>query len=346
MKRVIVGLSGGVDSSVAAYILKEKGYEVVGVTYKMLEDFDTSDAEKIAKELDIEFHIEDITKQFKEEIIDYFIREYQEGLTPNPCVICNKQIKFKYLSSSLKKYNADLISTGHYVKVEKNKLYKGEDENKDQSYFLYNLNKDIISKLIFPLENLNKTEVREIAKKQNLITANKKDSFDVCFIKETFKSFVKNNMENKEGKIINIETKKEIGTHNGLSYYTIGQRKGLNIGGSENKLFVVGKSIKDNILYVGETSNNEYLYSDSCIIENINFINDERPAKCCAKFRYRQKEIPVSLEYIEDKILVKYDKTKSITPGQSCVFYIDNMCIGGGVIKEVRKNNEKLWYLL
>lgn len=346
MKKVIVGLSGGVDSSVAAYLLKKEGYEVVGVTYKMLDDFDTKDAEDIAKTLGIEFYIEDITKEFKKEIIDSFISDYRSGLTPNPCVICNQKIKFKYLYESLKKYNADYVATGHYVKVIEDKLYKSEDKEKDQSYFLYRLNKDEISKLIFPLENLSKEEVREIAKQANLISANKKDSYDVCFIKDNFKSFIKENIKQKEGNIINIETNKIIGKHNGLSYYTIGQRKGLDVGGTKDRLFVVGKNIKDNILYVAEKDDNKYLYSNNCIVENISFNTEERPKKCMAKFRYRQQEIPVNLEYKDDKIIVSYNEEKAVTPGQSCVFYIDNQCIGGGIIKEVRNDNEKLWYLL
>ena len=345
MKKVIVGLSGGVDSSVSAYLLKKEGYEVIGVTYKLLDDFDTNDALEVAKNLGIEFHIEDLRSEFKNDIISNFISEYNRGMTPNPCVLCNQKIKFKYLYNSLKKYNADYIATGHYAKVIDGKLYRSDDKEKDQTYFLYGLNKEIIEKLIFPLENLTKEEVRTIALNEKLVTALKKDSYDVCFIKDDFKSFFKDNMINKQGSIINIATNEKLGIHNGLAYYTIGQRKGLDIGGSNDRLFVVGKDIKKNILYVATSSDNDYLYSDSCLVENINFIIKERPVSCFAKFRYRQTAIPVSLEYLDKSIIVHYDSAKAVTPGQACVFYLDDECIGGGIIREVRKNDEKLWYL-
>lgn len=340
--KVIVGMSGGVDSSVAAYLLKKEGYEVIGVTYKMLEDFDSNDAKEICEDLNIEFHEEDITKEFKKEIIDEFNNNYQNGLTPNPCVSCNKKIKFKYLMKSLEKYNADYIATGHYVKIIDNKLYKSDDLEKDQSYFLYSLDKEILSKLIFPLKDLTKENVRQIALDNNLITANKKDSYDVCFIKNNFKDYIKNNLKNKPGNIVDIENNKILGKHKGLAYYTIGQRKGLNIGGAENRMFVVGKNVKDNILYV-TCGDNEYLKSDSCIIKNVNFNCKERPTKCTAKFRYRQIDNDVELEYLDNnEIKVKYNGVKAVTPGQACVLYINSQCIGGGIIKEVCKNNKKI----
>lgn len=334
--KVIIGISGGVDSSVAAYLLKEKGYEVIAITLRMLDDFDVTDAINVCKQLNIEHHIIDIREDFKNKIIDNFIKEYINGLTPNPCVLCNKEIKFKYLYDALIEYNADYIATGHYVKVELDKLYKGEDLSKDQSYFLYGIDKNIISKLIFPLQNITKEEVRNIANKINLNVANKKDSYDVCFIKDKFKEFISSNTTQTKGNVINIDTNEIIGTHNGLAYYTIGQRKGLNIGGNADKLYVVKKDIKNNILYVALNGENDNLYSSTAIIEKVNFNTNERPIKCNAKFRYRQNDNEVNITYLDSgNLLLKYDRIKSVTPGQSCVLYIDNRCIGGGIIKEV-----------
>lgn len=335
--KVVIGISGGVDSAVSAFLLKKQGYEVIGYTYKMLDDFDTSDAEKICRDLNIEHHIIDITTEFKKEIIDDFIEKYRNGLTPNPCVLCNTKIKFKYLYNALIETNADYIATGHYVQVINNELYKSNDINKDQSYFLYGLDKKILSKLIFPLQKLTKEEVRNIALENNLCVANKKDSYDVCFIKNGFNEFISKNIKSKEGNVINIETNEIIGKHKGLMYYTIGQRKGLNIGGNDDKLYVVKKDIKNNILYVALSSENSNLYSNEAIITNVHFNIDERPKKCNAKFRYRQNDNLVNIEYLDDNnVLVIYDKIKTVTPGQSCVFYLDNKCIGGGIIKEIK----------
>lgn len=335
--KVVIGLSGGVDSAVSAYLLKKQGYEVIAITYKMLDDFDTKDAQDVCKKLGIEHHIVDIRDDFKNTIITPFINEYTNGLTPNPCVLCNRKIKFKYLYDALVKYNADYISTGHYVKVKSNQLYKGDDLLKDQSYFLYGIDKNIISKLIFPLQNITKEEVRKIATEINLPVAQKKDSYDVCFIKDNFKKFIKDNTNQKKGKVIEINTNKILGEHIGLANYTIGQRKGLNIGGNSDKLYVVKKDIKNNILYVALNSENDFLYSNKAIIEDVHFNTDERPEKCKAKFRYRQNDNEVNIKYLENGNLeLTYNHIKSVTPGQSCVLYVNDKCIGGGIIKETK----------
>jgi tRNA-specific 2-thiouridylase len=262
--------------------------------------------------------------------------------------MCNKYIKFDMFANEAKKLGADYIATGHFARIKDGKLLRGIDNNKDQTYFLSQVSKEQLSNVLFPVGELTKQEIREIAKKHNLITASKKDSTGICFIGErNFKEFLKNYLPNIPGNIVNIETNEVLGTHNGLMYYTIGQRRGLNLGGNEDRMFVVGKNVKENILYVADGDENDYLYSDSCIIDNINFISDERPTKCTAKFRYRQKDNEVELVYINDnEILVKYPQgVKSVTPGQACVLYLNEECLGGGIIKEVRKNDKKVWYL-
>ncbi len=347
MKRVLVGMSGGVDSSVAVILLQKQGYEVVGVTFQFIDNFNPEDAIEVAKKLNIEHHVLDYRKEFKKEVIDTFINDYKNGLTPNPCVICNKYCKFKFMFDNMEKYNCDYIATGHYAIIKDNKLYKSKNKEKDQSYFLCEIPKEKLSNIIFPLEGLEKDKVREIARENNLLISNKKDSFDVCFITDTFRDYMKNNTKEETGKVINIKTNEVIGEHIGLSNYTIGQRKGLNIGGTEDKMYVVGKDLDKNILYIALGDNNEYLISTSCIINKVNFLVDNIPNTCKAKFRYRQQELPVEIELLDNnEVLVKYNEgVKSVTPGQACVFYQDDLCLGGGIIKEVQRNNEKLWYL-
>ena len=347
MKKVVVGISGGVDSSVAVLLLKQQGYEVIGITFIFTDNFDSNEAVKVCENLGIEHHIIDYRKEFKETVINSFINDYNRGITPNPCVLCNKEVKINFLYQKMLEYSCDYMATGHYAKIIGGKLYKSEDLSKDQTYFLAQLSEEQLSKLLLPLEGITKERVREIAKENNLINADKKDSTDVCFITSNFKDYMDNVINNVEGDIIDIATNKVIGRHTGLSKYTIGQRKGLNIGGASDRLFVVGKNMENNILYVALGDNNEYLYSTSCILTNVNFNCSVRPSECRAKFRYRSNDILVELNYLDDdKIEVKYDRTKGVTPGQICVFYIDDMCIGGGVIDTVKKNDEKLWYLL
>ena len=368
MKKVIVGISGGVDSSVAALLLKQKGYQVEGLFMRNWDssinndilgnpninntdicpqEQDYNDAKKVCEKLDIKLHRIDFVKEYWDNVFSYFLDELKKGRTPNPDIMCNKYIKFDYFTKEAKRLGADYIATGHYAKKEDGYLKKSFDKNKDQTYFLSQLSEEQLKNVIFPLGDINKDEVRKIAKEYDLITADKKDSTGICFIGErNFKNFLKNYLPAQKGKVIDIKTNNEVGEHIGLMYYTIGQRKGLDIGGSPDKMFVVGKNLEKNILYVA-FGDNEYLYSDSCIVDNINFNCDLRPVECLAKFRYRQEDIPVKLNYLDDgTILVSYDKVKSVTPGQACVFYDKDICIGGGIIKEVRKNNEKLWYLL
>ena len=366
--KVVIGMSGGVDSSVAAYLLKKVGYEVIGLFMRNWDasvnndilgnptlnnnicpqEQDYNDALAVSNELGIPLHRIDFVKEYWDYVFTYFLDELKKGRTPNPDIMCNKYIKFDLFIKEAKRLGADYIATGHYARIKDGYLLRGIDDNKDQTYFLSQLTKEQLKNVLFPVGNIVKDEVRKIADELKLTTAKKKDSTGICFIGErNFKRFLENYLPNKEGDIINIETKQVLGKHIGLMYYTIGQRRGLDVGGTSDKLFVVGKDLNKNILYVCEGEDNEYLLSDSCIVEQVNFNCDLRPTECSAKFRYRQKDNPVSIEYLDNgELLVRYKNVKSVTPGQACVFYQDEKCLGGGIIKEVRKNNEKLWYLL
>ena len=347
MSKVIVGMSGGVDSSVAAALLLEQGYEVVGLTFKFADDFNEEDAVKVCEKLSIEHHIVDYRDFFKENVIDKFINDYNSGITPNPCILCNREVKFNFLYQNMKKFNCDYIATGHYAKVVDGKLYKSVDLRKDQTYFLAQLTNEQLSHLLLPLEGIEKDVVREKARICGLEVADKKDSTDVCFITNKFREFMSDKLDNTSGDVIDVATGNVVGKHNGLRSYTIGQRKGLNIGGTQDRMYVVGKDIDKNILYIALGDDTDYLVSTSCVLENVHLINKDKIKNAKAKFRYRQEETDVVIDYVSDKeIIVNYpDGVKSVTPGQACVFYNGDECLGGGIIKEVRKNNEKLWYL-
>lgn len=346
-KKVLVGMSGGVDSSVAAVLLLEQGYEVVGLTFKFTEDFDSNDAVKVCEKIGIEHHIIDYRDIFKETVIDKFINDYNSGITPNPCILCNREVKFNFLYQNMLKYDCDYIATGHYARIIDGKLFKSSDLNKDQTYFLAQLTEEQLSHLLLPLEGITKDVVREKARLCGLEVADKKDSTDVCFINNKFKEYIADKVDNTYGDVVDVETGNVIGRHNGLKSYTIGQRKGLNIGGTQDRMYVVGKDVKKNVLYIALGDKSDYLVSTSCLLENINLINKYKVKNAKAKFRYRQEEIDVEIDYVSDQeIIVNYPEgVKSVTPGQACVFYNGDECLGGGIIKEVRKNNEKLWYL-
>jgi tRNA-specific 2-thiouridylase len=366
MKTVVVGISGGVDSSVAAYLLKQQGYQVIGLFMRNWDaninndisgnptlnnnicpqEQDYNDAFEVCKKLDIPLHRVDFIKEYWDYVFTYFLDELKRGRTPNPDIMCNKYIKFDMFLKKAKELGADYIATGHFARLKDGTLLRGMDANKDQTYFLSQVTKEQLKDVLFPIGELTKPEIRQIASSLGLITASKKDSTGICFIGErNFSKFLENYLPNIPGDIIEIESKRVIGKHIGLMYYTIGQRKGLNIGGDSDKIFVVGKDLEKNILYVAYGEENDYLYSDSCLVEDMNFISPLKQNTCTAKFRYRAKDIPVTIEKIGDDYLVKYEKAKAVTPGQACVLYDGDVCLGGGIIKEVRKNNQKLWYL-
>lgn len=365
MKKVVVGISGGVDSSVAALLLKKEGYDVIGLFMRnwdstLNNDYlgnpnlnnnicpqeqDYNDALEVCKKIGTQLHRVDFVKEYWDYVFTYFLDELKRGRTPNPDVMCNKYIKFDMFAKKARELGADYIATGHYARLDGNKLLRGIDDNKDQTYFLAQLSPKQLENVLFPIGNLEKSVVRKIALENDLITAKKKDSTGICFIGErNFKAFLENYLPNIPGEIVDIDTNNRIGEHTGLMYYTIGQRRGLNLGGNDDKYFVVGKDLNKNILYVALGNTNTYLYSDSAILEDVNFISEKRPTNCTAKFRYRQKDVNVIIEYGE-KVIVKYDNVKAVTPGQLCVLYLEDECIGSGLIKEVYKNNEKLWYL-
>ena len=368
MKKVVIGMSGGVDSSVAAILLKKQGYDVIGLFMRNWDssinndilgnpdlnsdicpqEKDYNDALKVCEKIGIPLHRIDFVKEYWDYVFTYFLDELKRGRTPNPDIMCNKYIKFDMFAKEARKLGADYIATGHYARLKDGKLLRGIDQNKDQTYFLSQLSSKQLENVLFPIGDLKKPEVRKIANEYDLITANKKDSTGICFIGErNFSKFLSNYLPNQTGDIVNIETNEVIGKHVGLMYYTIGQRKGLNIGGNSDRIFVVGKNLDKNILYVAHGDDNKYLISDSCIVEMVNWNADRNITECSAKFRYRQKDNDVKVKFLDDgNMLVSYEQgVKSVTPGQACVFYLGEECLGGGIIKEVRKNGEKLWYL-
>ncbi len=366
-KKVVVGMSGGVDSSVSAILLQQQGYEVIGLfmrnwdsladgeldgpttsTGQCPQEADYDDAKAVCDKLGIPLYRKDFVKEYWDYVFTYFLDELKNGRTPNPDIMCNKYIKFDMFAKEARKLGADYIATGHYARMDNGHLLRGVDSNKDQTYFLSQVSKEQLENVLFPVGDMEKKDVRKIAEEYDLITAKKKDSTGICFIGErNFKNFLKNYLPNQPGDVINIETNEVIGKHIGLMNYTIGQRKGLNIGGTKDKMFVVGKNLEKNVLYICLGEDNDYLISTSCLVDNINYLGDEKLEDVTAKFRYRQEDVPVHLEWLENgDVLVRYEQgVKSVTPGQACVFYNKEECLGGGIIKEVRKNDKKLWYL-
>ena len=359
MKTVVIGMSGGVDSSVAALLLKKEGYNVIGLFMRNWDstinndylgnpnlnndicpqEEDYNDALAVCQKLDIPLHRVDFVKEYWDNVFQYFLDELEKGRTPNPDIMCNRYIKFDLFVEKAKELGADYIATGHYARIIDGNLARAVDLNKDQSYFLAYVEKEKFKNVLFPIGNLEKPKVREIAEQYGLITARKKDSTGICFIGErNFTNFLKNYLPNQPGDIVNIETKEVVGKHIGLMYYTIGQRRGLNLGGNHSKSYVVEKNLKNNILYIATGEESNYLYSNSAIIENCNFLTEERPSQCTCKFRYRSKDIEVKVEYLENNNLkLTYHNAKAVTPGQFCVLYLKEICLGGGIIKEVYK---------
>ncbi len=376
-KKVMIGLSGGVDSAVAAYLLIQQGYEVAGgfmrnwdsqVNNDVLgnptinddvcpQEKDYQDAKKVADKLGIPLYRIDFIKEYWDYVFSYFLDEYKKGRTPNPDIFCNKYIKFETFRKFAFDNGFDMIAMGHYAKkIEKDGIFyleKSYDRNKDQTYFLSQINYEQLKDCLFPLGDIDKTEVRRIAHELDLAVADKKDSTGVCFIGErNFKQFLNNYLPSKKGNIVDVNSHKVVGHHDGVLYYTIGQRKGLGIGGIKGidpkSWFVVAKDVKSNILYVSQGDDNEYLLSDRALISNINWINMPKPINSMhvgCKFRYRQQDNFVTLKFINDDIveLIYDEPIKSVTPGQAAVFYDGDIMLGGGIIDRVfYKGKEKM----
>ena len=358
MKTVVVGMSGGVDSSVAALLLKQQGYNVIGLYMSNWEEKDEGghctgesdfdDVRRVCNAIDIPYYTVNFAKQYMDRVFSYFLDEYKNGRTPNPDVLCNREIKFGPFLQYALSLGADFIATGHYCGCERKDgftfLTKAKDQNKDQTYFLNQLNQKQLEKVIFPLQNLEKKQVREIAEKFGLDTAEKKDSTGICFIGErNFRNFLKNYLPGQEGKILTLEGK-EVGRHIGLMYYTLGQRRGLNIGGlhegNGGRWFVVEKDLKNNILYVSQGDESP-LMSDWLEADTFNWIpfmpSDE--FECFAKFRYRQPEQKVKVKVEGEKVKVFFkERQRAVTPGQFVVLYDEKNCLGGGIIQKVVKD--------
>ncbi len=356
-KKVIVGMSGGVDSSVSAYLLKEQGYQVEGLFMKNWEEDDNDeycaaaedlkDAQAVADKLGIELHTINFAAEYWDNVFEYFLAEYKAGRTPNPDIMCNKEIKFKaFLEFAAEDLGADYIATGHYVRRRHQdnhwQMLRGLDNNKDQSYFLYTLGEEHIAKTLFPVGELEKPLVRKIAEQQGLVTADKKDSTGICFIGERkFKDFLSQYLPAQPGTIETAEGE-EIGTHEGLMYHTLGQRKGLHIGGlkdfGDDPWYVVDKDVARNVLIVGQGADHPRLYSDGLIAKQLHWVDRatlQTPVKAVVKTRYRQQDISCTITPRgDDEVEVIFDQPqKAVTPGQSAVFYQDEVCLGGGIIE-------------
>ncbi len=327
MKKVLLALSGGIDSSVAAYLLQKKGYQVIGVHFKFWPQenkccsLDSEKrARKICEKLKIPFYIFSLQKEFKQEIINPFLKELSLSITPNPCVWCNRKIKFKTLEKYRKTLKADLIATGHYALIKNNYLYRAKDKAKDQSYFLWQV-KDF-RKVLFPLGNFSKKQVIDLAEKNKLGFSQIKESQEICFITGKTEDFLKKHLKEKKGNI--VFNNKIVGFHKGLFYYTIGQRKGINLSGGP--FYVFKKDIKKNILYI--TKDKKDLEKKELFMKNVKWF--KKTSSCLAQVRYQTSMTPV---IIKDKKVIFKKPQKAITPGQSIVFYKCNQVLGGGIIK-------------
>lgn len=394
MKRVVVGLSGGVDSSVAAYLLKEQGYEVIGLFMKNWHDDsvtisnecpwleDSNDALLVAQKLEIPFQTVDLSEQYKEKIVDYMFKEYENGRTPNPDVLCNREIKFDVFMKIALSLGADYVATGHYCRKgilnqngkETFQLLAGIDDNKDQSYFLCQLSQEQLAKALFPIGELTKPQVREIATKMELVTAEKKDSQGLCFIgKVRLPEFLQQKLQPKEGLIYEVEANNDIyknieksfdsiqekldfqstnipytpeiakvvGKHQGAHYFTIGQRKGLNVGGTKEALFIIATDVKNNTIYTGQGANHSGLFKKVLFVkkEEIHWIREDlslsngETMTIKARIRYRQELQNATLHQFENGMYVEFEKPQSaITAGQFVSWHIDDELIGSGVI--------------
>lgn len=355
-KKIFVACSGGVDSSVALYLLKKQGYDVTAVFIKIGESIETPedengmyvdscwigerrDAMRVAAYLDVPFLTFDLEREYKREVLDYFFSEYKAGRTPNPDVMCNRKIKFPLFWSKARKMGADFMATGHYTRINrKNQLLTGKDKEKDQSYFLYSLKERDLKHILFPLGDLTKQEVRAIAKKAGLPTALKRESQGLCFVgKVNTREFLKTKIKPKPGKVKTSDGK-VVGKHEGLFYYTIGQRRGLGVEGGGTTYFVVDKDAGKNELIVAPQKDEKKYYKGEAVLTDLSWVNEkpEFPLNCSCRIRYRAPLVKCKLEPSKHsgRLLIKFQKPqRALAPGQSVVFYKGIYVLGGGVIK-------------
>ena len=355
--RIVVGMSGGVDSSVAALLLKQQGLDVVGVFMKNWEEKDENgictsesdwaDVRNVCDVIGIPYYPVNFVREYWDRVFSIFLDEYRAGRTPNPDVLCNREIKFKAFLDFAMQLGADKMATGHFVQTNENgALLRGVDENKDQSYFLYMLKANQLQKSLFPVGQLTKAQVRDIARRNHLPVSEKKDSTGVCFIGErNFKKFLSNYLPAQGGDIV-TDTGMVIGRHDGLMYYTLGQRRGLGIGGQKQgdgrSFFVVDKDLQHNRLIVSQGEDSERLYTSACICSGATFVRqtipENTPIHLTAKFRYRQSDQGCRVEKQGDRLHIVFDeKQRAITPGQSAVLYDGMECLGGGIIEQTER---------
>lgn len=353
--RVVVGMSGGVDSAVSALLLKRQGYDVVGVFMKNWEEQDENgvctaesdwrDVQDVCEIIDIPYYSVNFAKEYKERVFSLFLSEYEKGRTPNPDVLCNREIKFKAFLDFAMQLGAEKMATGHFVRTnEQGHLLRGVDGNKDQSYFLYMIHEQQLKKSIFPVGGMTKQDVRKIAEEAGLPVSKKKDSTGVCFIGERdFKAFLQGFLPAQPGDMVTPEGEK-VGRHDGLMYYTLGQRRGLGIGGRGDgrSFFVVDKDLKKNQLIVVQGEDHPLLYSKSAMASQATFIGEplpeNTPCRVTAKFRYRQMDQPVTVTRTGDQLHFVFDQPqRAVTPGQSAVIYDGGRCLGGGIVDTIQR---------
>lgn len=368
--KVLVGLSGGVDSAVAAYLLKEAGHDVTCAFMRnwdsltnndilgnpsldndmCTQEIDYEDALQVANHLGLKLLRVDYVSEYWENVFETFLEETNRGFTPNPDILCNQFVKFDAFFNFMDENGFDALATGHYARIDHdNNMRKGVDMGKDQTYFLSRINPNVLSRVIFPLGDLDKSEVRAIAEKIDLPVAKKKDSTGICFIGERhYRDFLKNYVKDAQGDIVDIDTGNILGKHTGVMFYTIGQRHGLDISGHVGPWFVVGKDLSERKLYVGKGSDHPLLFSSSCIVDRVNWFGEKKNYKnISAKFRYRQKDQPVNIEFLDNGELkvTMLSPVKAVTLGQEAVFYDGDICLGGGRIARVfNLKGEEVFY--
>ena len=339
--KVFLGMSGGVDSAVSAYLLQQQGYEVIGVYMKNWSKNlpgmkcpwaeDLADAKRVAVKLGIDFRVFDFEKEYKQKVVDYMLEEYEKGNTPNPDIMCNQEIKFKLFAETAFDQGADRIATGHYAQTDGKNLLKAIDENKDQTYFLYRITEDAISKTIFPVGGMMKTEVKALAEKLGLSVAHKKESMGVCFVGEAnMRDFLSEFIETKPGEIRELETDKVLGTHDGAIFYTLGQRHGLNLKDGL-PYYVVRKNMKTNTIFVSRNLKALSLWKKEIELKDVVLRGGDDGHNIEARIRHRAPLVKADYDAKTHKLTFA-EEQKSLTPGQSVVFYRENVCLGGGII--------------